>query len=147
MRTLGRIVVMGVAGSGKSTIAAALAAHWDIPHIEADSLHSEANVAKMAAGIPLTDADRWPWLAAVRQAMRAERDAVIACSALKRSYRDSLRTAGNVRFLDLRLLKDYLGQMVKMSPLQNYSLEVVEDDQATRVIGAAVAAEQAAARC
>ena len=56
-------------------------------------------------------------------------------------------TGYNVRFLDLRLLKDYLGQMVKMSPLQNYSLEVVDDDQATRVIGAAVAAEQAAARC
>jgi predicted NBD/HSP70 family sugar kinase len=56
-------------------------------------------------------------------------------------------TGYNVRFLDLRLLKDYLGQMVKMSPLQNYSLEIVEDDQATRVLGAAVAAEQAVARC
>jgi predicted NBD/HSP70 family sugar kinase len=56
-------------------------------------------------------------------------------------------TGYNVRFLDLRLLKDYLGQMVKMSPLQNYSIEIVEDDQATRVLGAAVAAEQAAARC
>ena len=116
MRTLGRIVVMGVAGSGKSTIAAALAAHWDIPYIEADSLHSEANVAKMAAGIPLTDADRWPWLAAVRQAMRAEPDAVIACSALKRSYRDSLRTAGNVRFLDLVVHRDEVVRRVEERP-------------------------------
>ena len=101
MKTAGRIVVMGVAGSGKSTIAAALAAHLGLPYIEADSLHSEANVAKMAAGIPLTDADRWSWLAAVRRAMRGEPEAVIACSALKRSYRDALRSAGDVRFLDL----------------------------------------------
>ena len=116
MRTLGRIVVMGVAGSGKSTIAAALAAHWDIPYIEADSLHSEANVAKMAAGVPLTDADRWPWLAAVRQAMRAEPEAVIACSALKRSYRDSLRAAGNVRFLDLVVDRDEVVRRVEGRP-------------------------------
>ncbi len=116
MRTLGRIVVMGVAGSGKSTIAAALAAHWEIPYIEADSLHSQANVAKMAAGIPLTDADRWPWLAAVRQAMRAEPQAVIACSALKRSYRNSLRTAGNVRFLDLVVDRDEVVRRVEERP-------------------------------
>ena len=101
MRPAGRIVVMGVAGSGKSTIAAALAADWQLPYIEADSLHSEANIAKMASGIPLTDADRWSWLAAVRRAMRREPEAVIACSALKRSYRDALRSAGDVRFLDL----------------------------------------------
>ena len=97
---------MGVAGSGKSTIAAALAADWQLPYIEADSLHSEANVAKMATGVPLTDADRWSWLAAVRQAMRAEPEAVIACSALKRSYRDALRSAGDVRFLDLVVDRD-----------------------------------------
>ena len=116
MMTHGRIVVMGVAGSGKSTIAAALAAHWNLPYIDADSFHSDANVAKMASGVPLTDADRWPWLAAVRQAMRAEPEAVIACSALKRSYRDALRIAGEVRFLDLVVDRDEIVRRVAGRP-------------------------------
>ncbi|MGH6944283.1 MAG: gluconokinase [Geminicoccaceae bacterium] len=85
------LVVMGVSGSGKTTIAALLAGrlHWDFE--DADALHSAANVAKMHAGIPLTDEDRWPWLHAVAgwiDATRASgRHGVIACSALKRSYR------------------------------------------------------------
>src|SRR5262249_55322512 len=94
-----RIVVMGVSGSGKSTVGAALAARRGTPFLEADSFHSAANVAKMAAGTPLTDGDRWPWLAALRQALRAEDRAILACSALKRSYRDAVRAAGDVRFL------------------------------------------------
>jgi len=101
--TTGRIVVMGVAGSGKSTLAAALAARLGTKLIEADELHSDANVARMAAGVPLTDADRWPWLASVRRAMRGQNDVVVACSALKRSYRDTLRAAGDVRFVYLEI--------------------------------------------
>jgi carbohydrate kinase (thermoresistant glucokinase family) len=84
------IVVMGVSGTGKSTIGRALAETLDLPFVEGDDLHSEANVAKMAAGIPLTDADRAPWLD--RIAAELDRPVVITCSALKRAYRDRLST-------------------------------------------------------
>lgn len=85
------LVVMGVSGSGKSTIGAALAHRLGIPFIEGDALHPEVNVAKMAAGIPLTDADRAPWLD--RIAAEIGRPVVVTCSALKRTYRDRLRAA------------------------------------------------------
>lgn len=88
------IVVMGIAGSGKSTVAGALAGALGLELIEGDAYHPAENVRKMAASIPLTDADRWPWLEALRQAMDAVRSrgggAVVACSALKRSYRERL---------------------------------------------------------
>jgi gluconokinase len=86
------VVVMGVSGSGKTTVAALLAGrlHWDFE--DADDLHPAANVAKMHAGTALTDADRWPWLNAVAgwiDATRAaRRQGIVACSALRRSYRD-----------------------------------------------------------
>lgn len=86
---------MGVAGAGKSTVALRLAGElgWDFE--EGDELHPAANVAKMAAGQPLTDADRWPWLEQVARWIDAEiaagRRGVITCSALKRAYRDVLR--------------------------------------------------------
>ena len=89
------IVMMGVSGSGKSTVAALLAGQlgWDFE--EGDELHPPENVAKMAAGHPLTDEDRWPWLARVADWIRTrtetERPGVITCSALKRSHRDVLR--------------------------------------------------------
>jgi gluconokinase len=88
------LVVMGVAGSGKSTVAAAVAEAQGWVLLEGDAFHPAANVAKMRAGVPLTDEDRWPWLRAVAE--RADelegegRSAVVACSALKRSYRDVL---------------------------------------------------------
>lgn len=92
-----QIVVMGVAGAGKSTVAAALAARLGCEAADADDFHPPANVAKMAAGVPLEDADRWPWLAAIAAWIRARdeggRTAVVTCSALKRSYRDLLRAA------------------------------------------------------
>ena len=99
--TPGRIVVMGVAGSGKTTIAAELAARRGLRFIESDELHPAANVEKMAAGAPLTDDDRWPWLAAVRRAMRGEHQVVVPCSALRRAYRDALRAADDVGFVYL----------------------------------------------
>lgn len=105
-RTPEHVVVMGVAGSGKTTIAALLAARLGVEYAEADRFHSDANIAKMSAGTPLTDADRAPWLAAIRDWLSAEADAgrpgVVTCSALKRAYRDELRTArGRVRFVHL----------------------------------------------
>ena len=88
------VVVMGVAGAGKSTLALALAERLDAVYIEADDLHSPEAKAQMAAGIPLTDDDRWPWLARVaagaRDALAAGRPVVVACSALRRVYREAL---------------------------------------------------------
>lgn len=96
-----RIVVMGVAGSGKSTVGRELALHRGAEFIDGDQLHPAANVAKMAAGIALTDEDRVPWLAAVGSALGSAGRVVVACSALRRSYRDALRAMGEVRFLYL----------------------------------------------
>ena len=100
------IVLMGVSGSGKSTVAAALARELDWPMLDADDLHPPANVAKMAAGIPLTDDDRWPWLdlvvARLQEMTATAGHAVLACSALKQAYRDRLSRAGGVRFVHLR---------------------------------------------
>ena len=85
---------MGVTGSGKTTLGEKLAAELGWTFSDADDLHPAANKAKMRAGIPLTDDDRWPWLLAVRQvieqALRDNRGAIIACSALKAAYRDVL---------------------------------------------------------
>ena len=89
------LVVMGVSGSGKSTVAAAVAARTNAIFLDADDFHPAANTTKMAAGTPLTDEDRWPWLAAVGEEvarrLRSGMDVVLACSALKRRYRDALR--------------------------------------------------------
>ena len=87
------IVVMGVSGSGKSSIGEAVAAHLGLPFRDADSFHPKANIEKMSAGIPLTDSDRWPWLDAIGTALRdTDSGLVVACSALKRIYRDRLTT-------------------------------------------------------
>ncbi|HVN30164.1 MAG TPA: gluconokinase [Candidatus Binataceae bacterium] len=88
------IVVMGVSGAGKSTIGRILAENLGWQFRDADDFHSPANKRKMAAGIALTDADRAPWLAAIRELiegfLRAGVDAVVACSALKQAYRDQI---------------------------------------------------------
>jgi gluconokinase len=87
---MSRVVVMGVTGCGKSTVGAALAARLGVPYADGDGFHNAANVAKMSAGVPLDDEDRWPWLRAIG-AWLAARDGVVSCSALKRAYRDVLR--------------------------------------------------------
>jgi carbohydrate kinase (thermoresistant glucokinase family) len=88
------VVVMGVSGCGKTTVGQGLAAALGLPFIEGDDLHPPANVARMAAGIPLTDSDREGWLQSIGAALAAEpRGAVASCSALKRAYRDRLRAA------------------------------------------------------
>jgi gluconokinase len=100
------VVLMGVCGSGKTKVGRALAAslHW--PFYDADDFHPRANVEKMAAGVPLTDDDRWPWLDRIVDALAeagADRsNAVLACSALRQIYRDRLSRAGNVRFVYLK---------------------------------------------
>jgi gluconokinase len=98
-----RVVLMGVSGCGKSTVGAALSARLRIPYRDGDDLHSAANVAKMARGEPLTDADRAPWLRAVGAALRDGAPLIIGCSALKRTYRDLIRAeaGGPVTFVHL----------------------------------------------
>jgi gluconokinase len=86
------VVVMGVSGSGKSTVGALLASRLGLPFVDGDALHPEANVRKMAAGVPLDDDDRAPWLDAVG-ARLTQGGVVVACSALRRAYRDRLRDA------------------------------------------------------
>lgn len=97
------LVVMGVSGSGKSTIGAAIAQRLRVPFADADDFHPQANIEKMSAGVPLDDHDRRPWLDAIGEWLGAHPDgAVMSCSALKRSYRDRLRHhASRVRFLHL----------------------------------------------
>lgn len=98
-----RIVVMGVSASGKSTVGRALAQRLRVEFVDADDLHPRANVEKMAAGVPLEDADRWPWLDATADRLAsAPTGVVVACSALKRSYRDRIRArAGRTLFVHL----------------------------------------------
>ncbi|TKT78466.1 gluconokinase [Aquamicrobium sp. LC103] len=95
---------MGVSGCGKSTVGERLADRLDCPFVEGDGLHPAANVRKMEAGMPLDDADRWPWLDLLGRRLGEEGRVVISCSALKRSYRDRLRNlAGRpVTFVFLR---------------------------------------------
>ena len=96
------VVVMGVAGCGKSTVGALLAAEIGARFLDADALHPQANVAKMAAGQALDDTDRAPWLAAVAASFEPGESIVIACSALKRAYRDLIRAgAPDVVFVHL----------------------------------------------
>lgn len=90
----GAAVVMGVAGCGKTTVGEALAQALGLPwFIEGDKLHPEANIAKMSAGIPLTDEDRWPWLARIGAALAGGEGKIATCSALKRIYRERIAEA------------------------------------------------------
>ena len=146
------IVVMGVAGSGKTTVAALLAGRLGASFAEGDDFHSPANVAKMAAGHPLDDEDRWPWLRGIRDWFAKElsegRSAVVPCSALRRGYRELLETAGGgtgsgsagaVRFVHLTGSYDLLrtriqgraGHFMKPEMLDSQlaALEPLQDDE------------------
>jgi carbohydrate kinase (thermoresistant glucokinase family) len=106
------LVVMGVSGSGKSTIGALLAQRLGVAFLDADEFHPPANVAKMASGTPLTDEDRWPWLALLNEKLKAQKTtgAVLACSALKQAYRDALaRDLADCRFVHLRGSRELIG--------------------------------------
>ena len=100
------VIVFGVSGAGKTTIGKLLAKRLDWRFLEADDFHQRVNVEKMRKGLPLTDEDRWPWLKLVRQqierSLAAKENAVLACSALKRKYRERLRVSNDVKFVLLR---------------------------------------------
>jgi gluconokinase len=147
------VIVMGVSGSGKTAVGRALAKELDLEFIEGDDHHSAANVEKMAAGIPLTDEDRWPWLRTLA-ALIAERHAqdagtVLACSALRRDYRDVLRAAAPTEEsfaiqldADAKTLRSRLehrsGHYMPASLLESQlaTLEPLEPDEAGAVIDA-----------
>jgi gluconokinase len=111
------LVVIGVAGSGKTTVGRELAGRLGCPFADADEFHPPANVSKMSAGVPLTDEDRRPWLEAIAAWIRARaaaaETAVVTCSALKRSYRDALRAASaDVRFVHLTGSRELLASRI-----------------------------------
>lgn len=142
-----RIVVMGVSGCGKTTIGDLVARELGVPFLDGDSLHPVENVAKMAAGTPLTDDDRWPWLATVGAALANAGDGgmVLACSALRRSYRDAIRNqAPDTVFLHLHGTKEVLGSRLEgrsghfmpatLLESQLATLEPLEADEAGTVV-------------
>ncbi len=100
------VIVFGVSGAGKTTVSKLLAQELGWPFYEADDFHSGVNIDKLRRGIPLTDEDRWPWLDSLRQlikrSLEAGENAVLACSALKRVYRERLRVSNEVKFVFLR---------------------------------------------
>jgi gluconokinase len=111
------IVVMGVAGSGKTTIGQLLAARLHCTFVDADSLHSPANVEKMAHGIPLNDTDRAPWLEAVHdriaESFERKEDLVVACSALKQKYRDTLARDVTIAWVYLKGSAELIGARMR----------------------------------
>ncbi len=109
------IVVMGVSGSGKTTVGTALAETLGVEYAEADRFHPQANIDKMSSGIPLTDEDRQPWLEAIAGWIRDHQASggVVTSSALKYRYRDILRTGGDVWFLHLDGDRDLLAERMK----------------------------------
>jgi gluconokinase len=117
------VVVAGVSGSGKSTVGALLAARLGWAFLDGDALHSAASVAKMRAGRPLTDQDRRPWLEAIGQWMdqqaSAGRSGVVACSALRRAYRDTLR-AGRPGLLLVFLAIGYESAAARLAARQGH---------------------------
>ncbi|WP_314215974.1 gluconokinase, GntK/IdnK-type [Pseudarthrobacter equi] len=142
-----RIIVMGVSGCGKTTIGDLVARELGVPFLDGDSLHPVENVAKMAAGTPLTDDDRWPWLATVGSELAKAGDGglVLACSALRRSYRDAIREqAPDTVFLHLHGSKDVLARRLEgrsghfmpttLLDSQLATLEPLEADEAGFVV-------------
>jgi gluconokinase len=100
------VIVFGVSGAGKTTIGKLLAEQLGWRFYEGDDFHPRANIEKMRSGRPLTDEDRWPWLERLRdqitRSIAAKENAVLACSALRRAYRDRLRVSDDVKFVFLR---------------------------------------------
>lgn len=138
------IVVMGVSGTGKTTVAQALAREFAFEFTEGDDLHPQANIDKMSAGIPLNDEDRAPWLHAIAQWMTSQaqqnENTVVSCSALKKQYRDILRSAlGCVIFVHLAGEKEIIAERMKhreghfmpvsLLDSQYETLEALHDDE------------------
>jgi gluconokinase len=150
------VVVMGVSGSGKTTVGELLARRLGVPYAEADSFHPAANIAKMSAGHPLDDTDREPWLAAIAAWIAARQGAggVVSCSALKRRYREVLRAADpeGVWFLHLDVSRDTIlarvagrsGHFMPVSLVDSQfdALEPLGPDEPGMVVDAGLPPEQ-----
>ena len=129
-----QVVVMGVSGSGKTTVGERLAAQLGVPFVDGDALHPPANVAKMASGVPLTDDDRAPWLRIVGQAVAgtAPDGVVVACSALKRSYRDLIRAeAPGTLFAELDGTRELLAARMSARPGHFMPVSLLDSQLAT----------------
>lgn len=131
------LAVMGVSGSGKTTLGQAVARHLGLAFVDGDDLHPPANVAKMAAGTPLEDADRWPWLdrvgATFADASAYPAGIVIACSALRRIYRDRIRAAAgrSLRFIYLQADEAEMVRRLKARPHHYMPASLVSSQFAT----------------
>lgn len=128
-----RIVVMGVSGCGKSSLGAALAERLGLPFHEGDTLHPPANVEKMRSGTPLSDDDRWPWLDQVANVLRDEGAAVVSCSALRRRYRDHIRSraGGLVQFIHLAGSRNLLASRMAARPGHYMPVSLLDSQLAT----------------
>jgi carbohydrate kinase (thermoresistant glucokinase family) len=127
-----RIVVMGVSGCGKSTVGKMLADKLDAKFIDGDDLHPAENKAKMAAGIALNDEDRWPWLDKVGASLGENEKIVIACSALKRKYRERiLGSASNSVFVHLDGSRDVLAERMTSRPNHFMPVTLLDSQLAT----------------
>ena len=145
------IVMMGVSGCGKSTLGRMLAERLGCPFVDADDFHSDANRAKMAAGIPLTDDDREPWLREIAKIIASKANQVVACSALKERYRKILDPSGICRWVylrgDRRLLAERLAARKShfFDPrLLDSQLEALEEPLAAVVVDIAASPEEVA---
>ncbi len=143
------VVVMGVSGAGKTTIGEALAHRLGWPFIDADDHHPPENVAKMAAGTPLEDEDRWPWLDKLNRILRHEKNAVIACSALKETYRERLTDGlANLKIVYLHGTPELIRSRMKARPHRYMPASLLDSQFATleppaRAIGIDIAADPA----
>jgi gluconokinase len=132
-----RIVVMGVAGAGKTTVGSRLARALGLPFIDADDLHSPDAIASMSAGHPLDDEQRMPWLRRVNAALRAQPDGfVLACSALKRAYRDVLRDGvDGLTFVFLDVDVDNLVERLRSRTGHHVGVDLLPSQLATLELG------------
>ena len=148
------IVVAGVSGCGKTTIGQALAEKIGWPFLEGDDFHSQASRAKMSAGEPLDDADRAPWLAALNEQLLQQAPAVLACSALKKSYRNQLSKGLSIRFVWIDLSRELAMQRVSgrsdhfmPASLVESQFEVAEVPESAIVVSARESVERSVQRC